>query len=202
MALYGAAGFPLLNGIPRGESFVDFMTRGSGPVSSNASTPVNIPSQGGSTGSQGAETAPELTWTELSSSKTDLGGGVMQTNDVKRSDVDGAVRTSTRTAFPDGTAKISSVRRSLPDADGIETIRVFETNVAADGTKQVDMQVFKVPAGTVMDWSSDAAQKYFSHTTSKTIPPGLTWEDVPPDAPKEPEAPTVADTRPIIPSAV
>ncbi len=186
MSINGFAGFPLLDGIPRGYSFVHFMrsqgashtsitqSSSNGPAVQSAS-PVG-PTQGGFDDAGGHTVTSENT--------TDLGNGTTRT-DLNRTFDDGSSSTASYLRHADGTQNVLSERRSLPDAEGYQKVRVREETIDADGTRHVTINTFRVPAGLSMDWKSDAAQQYFLQATSKTVPPGMEWEDVPENRPVE-----------------
>ncbi len=187
MSLYGVSGYPFMDALPRGQSFVNF-------VQSRSSTPPSSPPQGSAPTPTAVVPTPggfddDAKATILSHEETDIGGGTTRV-DAEKSLSDGSTSTATRFKHADGTQTVVSERRSMPDAEGYEKIRVREETIDADGTRHVTINVFRVPAGTSLDWKGEAAQKYFLHTASKSLPPGMQWDDVPNNRPPE----LVADT--------
>ncbi len=185
MSIYGISGYPFIETIPRGKVFVDFMqSRYSSPPSSQSSAPRST-SVGPTPGGFNDDSAS----TVLSQDETDLGNGTTRV-DTSKSFGDGSTATTTRFKHANGTQSVLSERRSLPDAEGFQKVRVREETIDADGTRHVTINVFRVPEGMSLDWKSDAAQTYFLHTAAKSLPPGMQWDDVPDTLPPE----MVADT--------
>jgi|GEM_PF-2733008 len=195
----GLAGFPLVDGIPRGEMFVSYMKGRSAtqtsasPASAPAAPTLSAPTapKGLQAGNFDRNADADTTATDTK----DLGDGREQT-DFTREYSDGSVLDATRTLQPDGSGTETGVRRSLPDADGFQMVRVSDTTIDADGTRNTDVRTFRVPAGTSMDWSSAEAQTFFVDSETRIIPPGMTWKDVPEQAEKP------APARPVIPLPV
>jgi hypothetical protein len=206
MSINGFAGFPLLDGVPRGYSFVDFMRNTPGGTAPSSSAPAPAPARLTPGGFD-----DNASHRVISESRKDLGNDRTRIDKQQRF-TDGSIRTSSRTVFPDGTQEASSERRSLVDADGFQKVRVLDTTFDADGTRHVEVRVFRVPEGMALDWDSAEAQQYFSHSDGKSIPKGMTWHDVPSNRPAEMEPDTserpqdmdraeAENARPVLPLA-
>lgn len=185
----------MVNGIPRGHAFVMYMASHSSH--SHSATPTRSESNWtGTTAPSGPKPGNfdrNATWTVTKSDPVDLGDGRTQT-EIKRDFSDGSAATSTLTRFADGTGKEIGERRSMPDSEGLQQVRVFETDIAADGTRTTTVRVFRVPAGESFDWNSGEAQQYFLETIAKIIPPGMGWRDVPEEATVRTDRPAPALT--------
>lgn len=167
MSIYGAAGFPLRDGIPRGSIFVDFLrSQGNGAPPRPSTTPAAPASSAEVPG--GFDDA--ATETTLSRKNTPQAGGVVRTDAVKQFS-DGSRRTEVWHKHPDGTFDIATERRSLPDAEGFEKVRVWAQRTAPDGSKSGEFRMFRVPAGMQMDWDSAGAQQFLSVSTQKKLAP-------------------------------
>jgi len=174
--LDGAAGFPLVNGIPRGEIFVDFLTSStqSGSTSLVATTGSSLstvrPTPGGFNDNAGRRTVSEQ--------KTTLPDGTVRTEMTREYD-DGSRRTEVWHRYPDGTFTITAERRSLPDASGFEKVRVWTMTKQPDGTKQTDFQVFRVPGGTQPNWEAAGTQQFLIDGWVRTeLPDGTILPDL------------------------
>ncbi len=175
MKIDGAAGFPLVNGIPRGQAFVSFMRGGSGdsvPATPRAGTGGSAgPVPGGFDDNAGRRTVSE--------DRRQLDDGTVR-NALTRAYDDGSRRTETRDKMPDGSVVISAERRSLPDAEGFEKVRVWTKTIAPDGTESLDMRVFRVPAGMTPDWNAADTQQYLSSSNvTNTAADGTVLPDIP-----------------------
>ena len=184
MSFDGFAGFPLLDGIPRGQAFVD-PGRGRG----RSGTPVPHSSTG-SAGLASARPVPggfndSTADVTLSDTSTDIGNGATR-QDITKERADGSTVDQKRFNWADGSKTVQSERRSLPDAEGYQKVRVREETIAPDGTRDVTINVYRVPAGLSVDWNSPDAQRYFLSASNKTLPPGAQWEDVPAEVPVAP----------------
>lgn len=175
MPIEGAAGFPMVNGIPRGEAFVSFIrsTRGesvSGTVRSSAGSSTG-PTPGGFDDNAARRTVSE--------NRTKLDDGTIR-NALTREYDDGSRRTETRDKMPDGSVVMSAERRSLPDAEGFERVRVWTKTIAPDGTARLDMRVFRVPAGMTPDWDAAGTQQYLLDSSiERTAADGTVLPDMP-----------------------
>jgi len=193
MSIDGAAGFPLRDGIPRGSIFVDFMrTHGL-----RSAPPPSAPAPSSSRGTVPGGFNDAASETTLSRKSTPAGNGVVRTDAVKQFS-DGSRRTEVHHKHPDGTFDIATERRSLPDADGFEKVRVWSRTTAPDGSKSGDFRMFRVPAGMEMDWDSAGAQQYLSASTQKKMAPdGTIVPDLAARAPEGVADPSEnASTRP------
>jgi len=165
MSLYGAAGFPLRDGIPRGSIFVDFMR-----MRADRSAPPSAPTPSAPAGNVPGGFDDAASETTLSSRHTPQAGGVVRTDAVKQFS-DGSRRTEVMHKHPDGSFDIATVRRSLPDAEGFEKVRVWSRTTAPDGSKDGEFSLFRVPAGMQMDWGSADAQPFLVSASRKRMAP-------------------------------
>lgn len=174
--LDGAVGFPLVNGISRGEIFVDFLTsstqsRATPLVAKTGSSLSTVrPTPGGFSDNAGRNTVSEQ--------KATLSDGTVKTEMTREYD-DGSRRTEVWHRYPDGTFTITAERRSLSDISGFEKVRVWTMTKQPDGTKQTDLQVFRVPGGTQPNWEAAGTQQFLLDEWGRTeLPDGTILPDL------------------------
>ncbi len=205
--LDGVSGFPLMDGIPRGESFVFFMQmQQSGPASAGTSTIRTSSTVTRVPGGFNDNAQPAT----ISENTTRLPGDVVRTDSVKQFD-DGSRRTDVQMDMPDGSVALDTARRSLPDAEGFQKVRVWERAIAPDGTQSGSFRVFRVPSGMEMDWDSAQAQQFLIASVDNALAPDGSFapsqaaeipEAAPEDTERSEDAPTsAARRRPVIPLA-
>lgn len=211
MSLYGFTGFPLRDSLPRGFSFVYFMrlrypkAPPQAPLPPAPSAPAR-PASGGVTPGGFADGATETT---VSSRQTPEADGVMRTDAEKRFS-DGSRRSEVHRKHPDGTFEIETERRSTPDEEGFEKVRIWSQATAPDGSESATFRVFRVPTGETMDWNgADAREFLVTSVAEAPEPDGAPAADMatPPAGPRADSSEsagrdtTAAKSRPVIPLA-
>lgn len=162
MSEYGFAGFPLRDSLPRGFSFVHMLRGAKAPPPASPGTAPATRNVAGGFDSGATERT-------LSSKRTNGENGIVR-HDLVKQFSDGSRRMEVQHEHPDGTFDIATERRSLPDADGFQEVRVWARTTAPDGTRSEDFRVFRVPAGMEMDWDGPDARNFLL-TSSADAPP-------------------------------
>lgn len=189
----------MLNGIPRGEAFVNFMRSSSSEVTtSSTQSPAPVPVKVVPTP---GNFDPNAQSTTLSRVETPQPDGSMQI-DAEKSFNDGSRRVETLMKYPDGSSKLVTERRSMPDENGNQKVRVWEVITEADGTQSATFSVFRVPEGLQMDWDSAAAQNFLLESSVRDPATEKVPQPTPGPANTGASSPSVEATLPDTGSAI